>query len=76
MLLLFENHFKLNGSEYDDKGQISVTELINGKTVADVCISMFGNPIIEYYTKNFILDDSIAVASGQFFRNLPKKLLL
>lgn len=69
MLLLFENHFKLNGSEYDDKGQISVTELINGKTVADVRISMYGNPFINYNAERFIPDDSVMVASGEFFRN-------
>lgn len=66
---ILEHHFKLNGSGYDDKGQISVTELINGKTIANVRISMYGNPFINYNAKNFILDDSITVASGQFIRN-------
>ena len=66
---ILENHFKWNGSEYDDKGQIAVTELIDGKTIADVRISMYGNPFINYNTERFIPDDSITVASGQFFRN-------
>ena len=42
MLLLFENHFEWNGSEYDDKGQISVTELINGKAIADAVSPCMG----------------------------------
>ena len=66
---IVENHFKWNGSEYDDKGQITVTELIDGKTIADVRISMYGNPIINYNSERFIPDDSVAVASGEFFHN-------
>ena len=66
---ILENHFKWNGSEYDDKGQITVTELIDGKTIADVRISMYGNPSINYNSERFIPDDSITVASGEFFRN-------
>ena len=65
---ILENHFKWN-SEYDDKGQITVTELLDGKTIADVRISMYGNPFLNYNSKRFIPDDSIAVASGSFFRN-------
>ena len=66
---ILENHFKWNGSEYDDKGQITITELIDGKTIADVRISMYGNPIINYNSERFIPDDSVAVASGEFFHN-------
>ena len=66
---ILENHFKWNGSEYDDKGQITVTELIDGKTIADVRISMYGNPFINYNTERFIPDDSVTVASGEFFHN-------
>ena len=66
---IIENHFKWNSSEYDDKGQIMVTELIDGKTIADVRISMYGNPFINYNIERFIPDDSITVASGEFFRN-------
>ena len=66
---ILENHFKRNGSEYGDKGHITVTELIDGKTIADVRISMFGNPFIYYNTERFIPDDSVTVASGEFFRN-------
>lgn len=66
---ILENHFELNGSEYDDKGQITVTELIDGKTIADVRISMYGNPCINYNAKHFIPDDSITVSSGEFFHN-------
>ena len=66
---ILENHFKWNGSEYDDMGQIMVKELIDGKTIADVRISMYGNPIINYNSERFIPDDSVAVASGEFFHN-------
>ena len=66
---ILENHFKWNGGEYDDKGQITVTELIDGKTIADVRISMYGNPFINYNTERFIPDDSITVSSGEFFHN-------
>ena len=30
---------------------------------------MYGNPFINYNTERFIPDDSVIVASGQFFRN-------
>ena len=30
---------------------------------------MYGNPFINYNTERFIPDDSIIVASGEFFRN-------
>ena len=66
---ILEHHFEWNGSEYDAKGQITVTELIDGKTIADVRISMYGNPFINYNTERFIPDDSITVASGEFFHN-------
>lgn len=66
---ILENHFKLHGSEYDDMGHITVTELIDGKVIADVRISMYGNPFIYYDTESFIPDDSVTVASGEFFRN-------
>ena len=66
---ILENHFKWNGSEYDDMGQIMVKELIDGKTIVDVRISMYGNPIINYNSERFIPDDSVMVASGEFFRN-------
>ena len=66
---ILENHFKWNGSEYDDKGQISVKELIDGKTIADVRISMYGNPFIFYNSERFNPDDSITIASGEFFHN-------
>ena len=54
---------------YDDKGQISVTELWSGKTIADFRVAMYGNPIVCYSHSRFIPDDSITVASGEFFRN-------
>ena len=66
---ILENHFEWNGSDYDDKGQIAVTEMIDGKTIADVRISMYGNPFINYNAERFIPDDSVMVASGEFFRN-------
>lgn len=66
---ILENHFKWNGSEYDDMGQITVTELLDGKTIADIRISMYGNPHINYHSKHFMPDDSVMVASGEFFRN-------
>ena len=66
---ILENHFRCNGSEYDDKGQITVSDLLDGKTVADVRVSMYGNPVIHDHNNCFIPDDSVAIASGEFFRN-------
>ena len=66
---VLEDHFKWNGSEYDDKGQITVTELLDGKTIADVRISMYGNPHLNYNAESFIPADSITLASGEFFHN-------
>ena len=66
---ILENYFRWNGSEYDDMGQITVTELLDGKAVADVRISMCGNPFLNYRPERFIPEDSVAIASGEFFRN-------
>ena len=66
---ILENHFATLGSDYDDRGQIKVTDLHNGNTIADVRVSMCGNPILNYYPERFIADDSVEVVSGQFFRN-------
>ncbi len=66
---ILENHFRKNGSEYNDKGQITVTELWSGRTIADVSISMYGNPYINYDHKLFIPDDNENVSPGEFYRN-------
>ena len=66
---IIENHLEWNGSEYDDRGQIKVTELYGNKTIADVRIMMYGNPHINYYPNRFLPDDTIAIGSGQFYRN-------
>ncbi len=66
---ILENHFKWNGSEYNDKGQIKVTELWSGRTIADVRISMHGNPFINYDNERFLPDDKVNVGSGEFLHN-------
>ena len=66
---IIENHFAECGSDYDDRGQITITDLLNGKTIADVRVCMYGNPILNYYPDRFIADDSVKVEAGQFFRN-------
>ena len=66
---ILENYFEVFGSEYDDKGHITVTELIDGKIIADVRVSMYGNPFVNYNSEHFIPDDSVFVAPGEFFRN-------
>lgn len=66
---ILERHFSEEGSEYDDRGQIKVTDLLDGKTVADVRVTMYGNPVVDYASERFLPDDSISVAAGDFFRN-------
>ena len=66
---IIENHFAECGSDYDDRGQITITDLLNGKTIADVRVCMYGNPILNYYPDRFIADDSVKVEAGQFLRN-------
>jgi hypothetical protein len=66
---IIENHFAVNGSDYDDRGQIKVTDLLNGRTIADVRVCMYGNPVLNYDPERYIADDSVEVASGHFFRN-------
>lgn len=66
---IIENHFAEFGSDYDDRGQITITDLLNGKTIADVRVCMYGNPILNYYPERFIADDSIEVETGQFLSN-------
>lgn len=66
---IIEGYFADNGSEYDDKGHIMVTDLLKGKIIADVRVSMYGNPILNYYPELYIADDSVDVASGHFVRS-------
>ena len=66
---IIENHFAECGSGYDDRGQITITDLQNGKTIADVRVCMYGNPFLNYYPERFIADDSVLVEAGQFFSN-------
>ena len=66
---VIENHFKWHGSEYDDKGQITVTDLFENKTIADVRVSMYGNPFLIYVAEKFLPEDSIQVVSENFYRN-------
>lgn len=66
---IIERYFADNGSEYDDRGQIKVTDLQNGKTIADVRVSMYGNPLLNYCPEHYLADDSVEVTSGNFFRN-------
>jgi hypothetical protein len=66
---IVENHFAECGSGYDGRGQITITDLMNGKKIADVRVCMYGNPILNYYPDRFIADDSVKVEAGQFFSN-------
>lgn len=66
---ILENHLTREHYDFDDKGQITVTELISGRTIADVRITMHGYPYINYNLKRFIPDDSVRVGSGEFFHN-------
>lgn len=66
---ILEGYFADNGSDYDDRGQIKITDLINEKTIADVRVSMYGLPSPNYHPERFIADDSVEVIAGQFFRN-------
>ena len=66
---ILERYFAENGSGYDDRGQIKVADLLGRKIVADVRVSMYGNPSLNYYPERFISDDSVEVAAGQFFQN-------
>lgn len=65
---IIEGYFAEKGSEYEDRGQVKVTDLRKGKTIADVRVSMYGNPVLNYYPKLYLADDSVEVASGHFFR--------
>lgn len=66
---IIEGYFAENGSEFQDKGQIAVTELSDRKTIADVRVTMCGNPFLCYANESFLPDDSICVAHGDFYRN-------
>lgn len=63
---IIEGYFAENGSEFQDKGQIAVTELSDRKTIADVRVTMCGNPFLCYANESFLPDDSICVAHGDF----------
>ena len=66
---VIENHFKWHGSGFADKGHITITELIDGKTIANVRVSMHGNPFLIYADERFMPDDSITISAGEFCRN-------
>ena len=66
---IIENHFADYGSSYGDRGQIIITDILSEKTIADVRVCMYGNPILNYYPDRFIADDSVKVEAGQFLRN-------
>lgn len=66
---IIEDYFAEKGSEYEDRGHIKVTDLRKGKIIADVRVSMYGNPVLNYYPKLYLADDSVEVASGHFVRN-------
>ena len=66
---VIEGYFAKLGSDYDDRGQIMVTDLKKGKVIADIRIGMYGLPSLFYYPERFIADDSVEVAAGEFFRN-------
>ncbi len=66
---IIENYFGVYGSGYGDRGQIKITDMLSGKTIADVRVCMYGNPILNYYPDRFIADDSVKVEAGQFLSN-------
>ena len=66
---ILEGYFADYGSDYDDRGQIKITDLINGNNIADIRVSMYGLPSLNYHPERFISDDSVEVLPGKFFRN-------
>ena len=66
---ILEDYFTGHGNGYDDKGHITVTELSEGKTIADVRITMDGTPYLSYFGENFLAEDSVWLSSGEFLRN-------
>ena len=66
---IIEDYFAENGSKFQDKGQIAVTELSDRKIIVDVRVTMCGNPFLSYANESFLPDDSICVAHGDFYRN-------
>ena len=66
---IIENHFKSIENGYDDKGQITITNLTDDKTIANVRVSMYGNPFLNYENDHFIPDDNVDASADGFFRN-------
>ena len=66
---ILEDYFTGHGSGHDDKGHITVTGLSEGKTIADVRITMDGIPYLNYSGENFLAEDSVWLSSGEFLRN-------
>lgn len=66
---IIEGYFVNHANEYDDIGQIMVTDLGSDKTIANVEISMKGNPVLCYVPDKSIIDDSIMIISDEFYRN-------
>lgn len=71
---IIEGYFAENGSEFQDKGQITVTDLLSDKTLADVRVTMCGNPFLCYDPEDFLPNDSVYISSGEFCRNDSLKL--
>lgn len=66
---IIEGYFVDHDNEYDDIGQIMVTDLDSDKTIANVQISMKGKPVLCYVPDKSVSDDSIVIISGEFYRN-------
>lgn len=65
---IIEEYFVNHVSKYEDKGQITVMDVGAKKTIANVQVSMKGNPVLCYeFDKSF--SDSITNTSAGLYRN-------
>lgn len=65
---IIEDYFASHVSEFEDKGQITVLDKDAKKTIANVQVSMKGNPVLCYeFDKS--LGDSITITSAGLYRN-------
>lgn len=68
IIRILSSHFANKGSEYDDLGEIRVTDMQDGKSIADVRVQMDGESFLVYNSERFLPDDSVSVVAGEFFR--------
>lgn len=68
--MILESYLTENASEYNDRGQIGVIDLTEDKHIADVRITMLGNPVLNYEPDSFLTNHTSTFAAEKFYQEV------